>query len=174
MFDEYFYFGVITKIFGYKGDVDIYIDSDEPYKYKNLELVYIDIDGKPIPFFIDKLEFKNNNHAIVHFQDISLEDAERLVKHDLYLPLTMLPKLEGNKFYYHEVKGYTVIDETRGELGIITDILEYPSQAVFQIDYNGIEILIPIVDPVIVEVNRTQRQIRIKAPDELIDLYLQQ
>jgi 16S rRNA processing protein RimM len=33
------------------------------------------------------------------------EDADAIMGNDIYLPLKMLPKLTGNKFYFHEVIG---------------------------------------------------------------------
>jgi 16S rRNA processing protein RimM len=34
---------------------------------------------------------------------MNTEDADAVIGNDLYLPLKMLPKLTGNKFYFHEV-----------------------------------------------------------------------
>jgi ribosomal 30S subunit maturation factor RimM len=38
------------------------------------------------------------------FEDMNTEeDADAIMGNDIYLPLKMLPKLTGNKFYFHEV-----------------------------------------------------------------------
>jgi 16S rRNA processing protein RimM len=39
------------------------------------------------------------------------EDADAIMGNDIYLPLKMLPKLTGNKFYFHEVIGFEVEDK---------------------------------------------------------------
>lgn len=169
----FYYLGKITKPFGYKGDLVIYIDADNPQDYKKMESVLVDTDGELIPFFFDRFEFKSANNVIVHFQNIGNEEALQLVNNNLYLPLSALPKLSGNKFYFHEVIGFSVIDEEMGDVGIIQSFLDFPSQAVMSIDCKGKEILIPIIDQFIVSVNRETRQMLIKAPVGLIDLYLQ-
>jgi 16S rRNA processing protein RimM len=45
------------------------------------------------------------------------EDADAIMGNDIYLPLKMLPKLTGNKFYFHEVIGFEVEDKRLGVVG---------------------------------------------------------
>lgn len=169
----FYYLGKITKPFGYKGDLVIYIDADNPQDYKKLESVLVDIDGELIPFFFDRFEYKSANNVIVHFQNIGAEEALQLVNNGLYLPLSALPKLTGNKFYFHEVIGFSVIDEVKGNIGTIQSFLDFPGQSVMSVDFQGKEILIPVIDAFIVNVDRDAKQMHINAPEGLIDLYLE-
>jgi 16S rRNA processing protein RimM len=99
-------------------------------------------------------------------------DADALLKSDLYLPLELLPQLNGNKFYFHEVIGFKIKDEKFGEVGTITGINDSTAQALFEVDRNGIEILIPMNDEFIVKVDRAQKTIAVNTPDGLIELYI--
>ena len=171
MFEDYFYLGKITKKFGIRGELVIYLDTDEPEKYHSVGSVFLDIRGEPIPFFIEEIKVKNRNQLIVLFQDID-DDLSQYVGTDLYLPLSMLPKLTGNKFYYHEIKGFTVIDVNKGNIGICTDVLDYTHQAIMKINADENEILIPIVDDFIKNVNRDSKTIEIETPQGLIELYI--
>jgi 16S rRNA processing protein RimM len=90
----------------------------------------------------------------------------------MYLPISELPERTGNKFYFHEVKGYEVIDKAFGHLGTISQIIEYPNQAVMQIFHNGHEVLIPVFGNIIKEVDRAKQLIYIEAPEGLIDIYI--
>lgn len=173
MLKDFFYLGKITKVFGLKGELLVYLDTDEPKKYHQMESVFFDIQGEPIPFFIESVKIKSNNQLIVKFEDVESDNSYQYVNTSLFLPLTALPVLEGNKFYYHEVKGYKIIDVAYGELGICEDILEYPHQAVFQIKHPQGEILIPVVDEYILKVDKAAQTIEIKTPAGLIDLYIQ-
>ncbi len=171
-FENYFYLGLITKTHGYDGKVVAFIDADDPTAYEAMEMVFLNIHGSLVPYFIEERSLKNNK-LIVKFQDISTADeAAGLVKTELYLPLSALPRLSGNKFYYHEVKGFMVTDEAFGTVGVIEDILDYPAQAVMQVFHEGKEVLIPINDAVILKLDRKEKSILIKAPDGLLDLYL--
>jgi 16S rRNA processing protein RimM len=95
------------------------------------------------------------------------------MKSGLYLHLDLQPKLEGNKFYFHEVIGFTIEDKNFGEVGIIKAINDSTAQALFEIDRHGTEVLIPMNDEFIVEVNRDKKTIFVETPEGLIDLYLE-
>lgn len=170
--DECYRLGKITKPFGVKGQVVFFLDVDSPEEYAELDSAFVEIKNNLVPHFFS-LGNINGNKAIATFEELAPEEALALVGCDLYLPLDMLPKLTGNQFYFHEVTGFTVIDETYGDIGHIESILEYPAQPLFQIMKDGTEILIPIIDPVIKKVDREQRTIFIDAPNGLIELYLQ-
>ena len=102
-----------------------------------------------------------------------MEAASQLVGKSAYLPLELLPKKTGNDFYSYEVVDYLVVDEEKGELGKVNEIIEYPTQSIIQVLKEGKEILIPIHDDIIKDVNRDERKIYIKAPHGLIDMYLE-
>ena len=108
------------------------------------------------------------------FQDLkTLEAANQLVGISVYLPLDLLPEKDGNDFYSHEVVDFLVVDEEKGELGKVQEIIEYPTQSLIQILINGKEVLIPIHDDIIQDVNREEKKIYINAPNGLIDMYLE-
>jgi 16S rRNA processing protein RimM len=170
--EDCFYLGIITKPFGYKGELVIYLDVDDPGYYQELPSVLIEMETGLVPFLIEKMSIKNNN-ATIRLQDVTPEKALTLIKKELYLPLNLLPKLKGNKFYFHEVIGFEVMDNQKGNIGKIDKIMDHPAQPILQIvNPFGKEILIPIADDIILNVDRKAKQISIKAPDGLIDLYL--
>ncbi|MCL1851267.1 MAG: ribosome maturation factor RimM [Bacteroidetes bacterium] len=170
--NDYFYLGVVTKTFGYKGQVVIYLDTDEPEKYKMLEAVFVKDDDDFLPYIIEDFIYKGVNQAIVKFTDVDGEAAKSLVKSELYLPLSFLPPLTGNQFYFHEVIGFDVIDKEKGNIGKCVDFMEISRQSIMQIDFNGKEILIPAVDEIFETVDRENKTITISAPEGLIEVYL--
>jgi 16S rRNA processing protein RimM len=167
-----FYLGNITKPFGYKGEVDIFLDVDEPQNYATLDAVFVELKGLLIPYFVENIRLKNN-HAVVKFQDVQADNVQPLIGAKLYLPLAALPKLSGNQFYFHEVIGFSMNDVNYGAIGILENVMDNGPQAIFQIKHpSGKEILIPILDEFIAEVNRENRSITTRAPDGLIEFYV--
>jgi len=84
----------------------------------------------------------------------------------------MLPKLEGTQFYFHEVIGFDVLDTRLGNIGKITGINDSGAQAIFEIEKNGTEILVPLIDEFIIALDRTNKTITLETPEGLVDLYL--
>jgi 16S rRNA processing protein RimM len=168
-----FYLGTIVKKFSFKGELLAKLDTDEPELYEDLDAIFIDLRGTMVPFFIESSQLHKSDLLRIKFEDVNTEaDADALIKAELYLPLAALPKLSGNKFYFHEVIGFQIIDENFGPTGTIVSINDTTAQALFEIEHNGKEILIPINDEIITKVDREQKTITVKAPDGLIELYL--
>ncbi|CEN32910.1 ribosome maturation factor RimM [Capnocytophaga cynodegmi] len=168
-----FYVGTIVSKFSFKGEVLVKLDSDDPELYENLESVFIALGNNLVPFFVEKCSLHKSDLLRIKFEDVENElDADALLKHKLYLPLSFLPKLSGNKFYYHEVIGFTMEDIEYGYVGTITGVNDSTSQALFEVKNNDKEILIPMNDEFLEKVDRENKKIIVKTPEGLIDLYL--
>ena len=170
--DECFELGYIIKPHGLKGTVDIFLDTDYPGDYTELESVFVKVGQKLVPFFISRIQIRGNK-ALVHFEDIdTLEQSEELKGCSLYLPDSMLPQLEGEEFYFHEVLGFQVSDSQMGKLGHITKFYDYPGQTLLAVDFKEKEILIPVNDDIITKVDRKEKLIEVSLPDGLVDVYI--
>ncbi len=171
--DDFFYLGKILKPIGGKGDLLIILDVDNPSKYQKLESVFIGIGHDRVPFFFKSITLRENNRAVIRFEDVnSTEEADIFRGKELFLPVSMLPQLKGKKFYFHEIKGFNVIDTAHGNIGIVQSVLDLPHQSLLQILFTGKEILIPMTDEVILKIDRRKKEIRIQAPEGLIEIYL--
>lgn len=168
-----FYLGKIVAKYSFKGELLVKLDTDDPEFFTEMESVFVEQHKNLIPFFIEESYLHKSELLRVRFEDVDTEaDAEALIGSDLYLPLSFLPKLSGNKFYYHEVIGFTAEDENFGEIGKITGVNDSSSQAIFEIDREGKEILIPIVDHFMKKIDRENKKILLNVPEGLINLYL--
>ncbi len=171
--EECFYVGTIVNKFSFKGELLVKLDTDEPELFLEMESVFIEIGKNLVPFFIERSQLHKSLLLRVKFEDVDDEPmADSLMKRELYLPLTALPELEGNQFYFHEVIGFEMIDTEYGSVGTITGVNDTTSQALFEVDHDGNEVLIPINDEFIELVDREKKTITVTTPDGLIDLYI--
>ncbi|SHG68997.1 16S rRNA processing protein RimM [Salegentibacter echinorum] len=171
--DECFFLGKIVGKFSFKGEVLIKLDTDVPEMYTEMESVLIEYNENLVPFFIERSSLQKSSLLRVKFEDIETEeDAEDLVGAFTYLPLTMLPKLEDDQFYFHEIIGFQAIDTNHGNIGEITSVNDSTAQTLFEIKKDGKEILIPINDKFIEKIDKPNKTIHLSTPEGLIDLYL--
>ena len=168
-----FFVGKIVKKYSFKGELLVKLDTDDPEQFLEMESVFVEKHRNLIPFFIESISMHKSALLRIKFEDVSSEaDAESLLGSELYLPLDLLPKLSGNRFYYHEIIGFTIVDVSFGTVGVVNGVNDSTAQALFEIDRDGTEVLIPISDDIIQDVDRNNRTITIQAPEGLIDIYL--
>lgn len=170
---EYFYLGYVQKLHSADGRLKVKLEVDEPGDYRGLDAVFVKIGVDYVPFLVKELSMMQKGLAVMELDDVDdAEQAEVLVGRQLYLPADALPTLSEQQFYYHEIKGFDVVDKNEGKLGRVEDVLEYPGQDLLQVFYNQNEVLIPISDETIEKVDRDTQTLHIIMPDGLLDVYI--
>ena len=168
-----FYLGKIVKRYSFKGELLVKLDTDEPKRYTKMESVFVEQNKNLIPFFITRGSLHKSTLLRVKFEGVDNdEDTEPLIGLKLYLPLDLLPELEEGKFYYHEIIGFSVEDVSFGSVGKISGVNDSAPQALFEIDRNGTEILVPLIDRFIKKVDKVNKVILLDVPEGLIEVYL--
>lgn len=171
--EDCFYLGKIVSKYSFRGEVLVKLDTDEPEIYENMESVFVSLGNNLVPFFIERCRLHKSALLRIDFEEVKDEtSADKIMGSELYLPLSMLPALEGNKFYFHEVVGFTLMDEVHGSIGVIQAVNDSASQELFEVEKDGKELLIPISDDIITQVDRNTKTIHVRTPEGLVDLYL--
>jgi 16S rRNA processing protein RimM len=171
--EDCFYLGKIVKKHSFKGEVVVKLDTDEPELYQNLESVFVALGNDLVPFFIETISLQKGNQLRIRFEDVENEaDADAIMGVEVYLPLRFLPKLTGNKFYFHEIIDFDIEDLKYGFIGVITGVNDSSAQPLFEVNANGTEVFIPMIDNFIKKVDRENKKIIVETPEGLIDLYL--
>ena len=173
--EDCFYLGKIVRKHSFRGEIVAKLDSDNPEIYTELESVFVELGKNLVPFFIEDIRLQKENQLRIKFEDVDDDkDANMLLKCALYLPQEILPELSGKQFYYHEVIGFPVYDIDHGYLGELVGINEATAQPLFEIKSEDQEILIPMLDEFIVEIDRKENKLILKAPEGLIEFYKNQ
>ncbi|MDR0699729.1 MAG: ribosome maturation factor RimM [Tannerella sp.] len=136
--------GQFAKPHGIKGEISLVTDydlagisCDDPY-------IVCDMDGIPVPFFIDSFRQKNNTTMLLRFDGIDSEEkAKAFTGKPAYIPADMAPLHDSDMSGWKYVTGYTVSDEKIGTIGPVTDIDDKTINILLTVDYNEKETLIP-------------------------------
>jgi 16S rRNA processing protein RimM len=174
--DECYQLGSIGKTHGLKGFVMAFMDVDDLDDYRKLKSVYLELPtapGKLTEYAVEKLQPHADNRALLKLKGFdTIEAAEPLRNAKLYRPLSELPQLEEDQFYFHDVIGYRVIDEALGELGTVEAFYEMPQQDLMGMRYQGQEILVPVVGEVVSRADHAAKKLFVSLPEGLLDVYL--
>ena len=171
--DACYRLGHIASKYSFKGEVLFKLDTDDPEQYDEMESVFVEIDHELVPFFIENARW-HRDFLRVQLEGVDSEhQAEQLIGKSLYRPLSELPKLEGNRFYFHEIIGFTVVDRVFGQVGELIAVNDAAAQALLVVRHeSGNEVLIPFVDELFEGIDRINKTLSISAPDGLIALYV--
>ncbi|MBD2767339.1 16S rRNA processing protein RimM [Hymenobacter sp. BT664] len=176
LLDDAFLLGYIIKTHGLRGHVVAHFDVDDVTAYQKLKLVHLAPAATPTKLAehpVEKVQPQAGSKVLLKLRGIDrIEDAEPLRGAQLYLPLTELPELAADQFYFHDVIGFTVVDENLGELGTVENFYELPQQDMLAMRYQGQEVLIPVVGELVSHANQEKRQLYVNLPDGLLDVYL--
>ncbi|MFC7525796.1 ribosome maturation factor RimM [Parapedobacter sp. GCM10030251] len=166
-----FYIGYISKTRGLKGEVQLFFEFDD-YEALELDVLFLEVDRKLVPFFVESLKLQPNRTAYLFLEDIDhIDKAQPLVRKKVFLPIGKMPKRQPGDFRITDLKGFVVHDLTYGPLGEIFEIREYPQQYVASVTYKGSELLFPLNDELIVSIDPDNRRLEVDLPEGLVDVY---
>ena len=123
-----------------------------------------------IPYFIQMVERAGEEDCVVMLEDVAgIEAARPLVGKAVYVESTVLEKGADEKSPLRWI-GYKLVDKTLGGIGQIEDVMQAGPQWLAQIKRGEKEVLIPLVEAFIIEVNSRNKYVRMDLPDGLLDL----
>jgi 16S rRNA processing protein RimM len=166
-----FFLGTVVAKYSFKGEVLIKLDTDDPSAYQSLQSLLIEQEMGLVPYFVERAKLHKTQLLRTSIEDVKNEiEADKLIGKAVYLPLNQLPKLDDDKFYYHEIVGFEVIESSRGVVGKITDVNDTSSQVLLEVDHKQKTVLIPLVDDLLQKVDKKNKKLHISIPDGLLDL----
>lgn len=172
--DKYILVGKTRKTHGVKGGVKLAIEEKFIEDVLQVEVAFLKMQGKFLPYFIEKFEYTNN--LIVRFEDInSPEEAHPVTSKEFYIRSSDIKQQEtityreGN-LAFGKLIGYTIHDKVVGVVGKIVDIHEFPQQEMAEVDVQGKEVFIPLNEQLILSSDDHQQIVQMQLPEGLLDL----
>ena len=161
--------GKIINTHGLRGEVKIATWTDAPEDFEELEYVVAVQRGKETRLDIENVKYQKNN-IIVKFKQLTvIEEAETYKNAVLKVPREALGELPEGVYYIADLLDCQVWDE-RGLIGTLVDVFSTGSNDVYDIKREGKRnLLVPIIDGVLQNVDIDNKKIIIKVPEGLED-----
>ncbi len=164
--------GFFRKMHGIKGDLVLEFEPHFEFSVEKADHFFVELEGLLVPFFVKNggLRFRSANSAIVSLDWVDTEKyARRLIGNSVYLYQSEIVD-EPEESLESQFENYLLIDKTIGKIGMINRVDDYAGNIVITVNYKGEEILIPYNDNLLVEVNESQKTIKLDLPEGLIEV----
>ena len=159
--------GQISKTSGFDGTVLVRLEKRFIDKIPELESVFLDIDGKPVPFFIESSEYTGAEILKLKFSGYdSAFRAEEFKGSRVFLTFDIADDDHIDDLTI--IEGFLVKDHDRNDVGIITGTIENPGQTLLILKTAAAEeILVPFHEDLILAIDLKKRIIKMDIPEGL-------
>lgn len=171
MIQDVYQIGKLGKAHGVKGEVQMQF-TDDVFDRTDADYVFLKIDGLLVPFFFEEYRFRNDDMALVKFEDVdTAERARELTGCEVFFPRDKADG-DGENVSWAEIVGYDVVDSAHGKTVGTIESVDYSTINILLsvVDGDGNEHLIPISDELIDGLDKKGRKISVNIPDGLLEL----
>ena len=171
LFDDLFPIGQLQKPHGINGEISFLFTTDV-FDREDIAYFVLQIDGIFVPFFIDEYRFKTNETALLKFDGVDSElQSRELSGLTVYLPKSLLGKVEDAEIELDYFVGFELIDKQAGRIGEVAEIDQTTENALFVVlKEDNEELLIPVGDDYILQIDHENKKICVELPEGLLML----
>lgn len=94
--------------------------------------------------------------------------VEALIGASVWMAKADLPQLDDEQYYWSDLEGLEVIDQQQGALGRVVGMFTTPAHDILEVDGPTGEILIPAIEPFLVQLDRHKGQLHVNLPEGLV------
>jgi 16S rRNA processing protein RimM len=161
--------GRISKVHGFEGTVTVKLEKTFIEKIPDMESVFLEIEGKPVPFFIIESEYPRGDILRLKFLGYNtFESVNEFSGCRVFLTSEGKEKKRADVKTFHN---YSVFLPGASHIGTISEIIENPGQWLLKIiTPAGKELLIPFHEDLISSIDNRKKTIVMDLPEGLTDL----
>lgn len=170
--------GKFTKLYGTEGEVVANLYDRFPADYDSEEPLFVSINSLTVPLFISSF-VRRGRGAVIAIDDYDTpRRSEELLGREFY---ATNPDAEVATFYgdddeawsdMEELLGWRVTFVGRKEEGEIVGYNDDEINPLFEVEVDGKDVYVPVVDEFIRKISRRKREIKFQLPEGLLELYL--
>ena len=162
--------GRLGKSHGSNGELRIALSNELPEPVPG-DFLFINLNGSKVPYEVDSV--RNAKGLVLTFRNINDPTAaSRLAGREVYLPADTAPSTESvsDELTYAYVRGFRMIDSAAGEIGFIVSVDAFPQQEMARLQLGNREVLVPLNETYIVNIDRDEEVVEVSLPEGILDL----
>jgi 16S rRNA processing protein RimM len=162
--------GKVIKPHGIHGEMSFTYTVDI-FEVDDLPFFIFEIDGILVPFKVSEYRIRSDSTGFLTLEGIESEDEARAFDGlAIYVNQSVLATDEHLNLSLEYFVGFHLIDVLQGKVGAITDIDRSTANVLYVVEKGDGELLIPVADDYIREINHDLKEIVVKLPEGLLDL----
>ncbi|MFO7981990.1 MAG: ribosome maturation factor RimM [Desulfuromonadales bacterium] len=167
--EELFQVGVVVGIHGLRGDLKVQPLTPESDSLLFAEKVFLGREGREKEDHVPARARRHKGSILLRLEGLEhISKVEGLVGSQVFMRLGDLPELPEDEFYWFQLTGARVFDRRRGEIGEVVDVFTTAAHDILEVQGPFGEVLIPVVDEMVVEVDLEGRRLDVDLPDGLV------
>ena len=167
--EDFFRVGVIANTHGIRGEVKIFPTTDDVKRFDYLKEAYIDAGKEKIKVEVSSVRYFKNL-VIVKFKGIdNINDIERYKGKDLLVTRENALPLEEGEYYLAHIIGAYLYTENGDLFRCLEDVIETDANLVYSVQHEGKEVLLPVIDDCVKEVNVEEKKVIVHIMKGLLD-----
>lgn len=170
--------GKFTKLYGTEGEVVANLYDRFPADYDSEEPLFVSINSLTVPLFISSF-VRRGRGAVIAIDDYDTpRRSEELLGREFYAtnPDAEVAAYDGDDDEawsdMEELLGWRVTFVGRKEEGEIVGYNDDEINPLFEVEVDGKDVYVPVVDEFIRKISRRKREIKFQLPEGLLELYL--
>ena len=165
--------GKVANTHGIKGELKIFSVTDFPEeRFRKGSELYLDhsLLKEQILVTVESAKLQKNTYIVKLKEFNNINEVEKYKGGVLRVSEEARIELEDDEFYYGDIIGCEVWSDEGEKLGKVTEILKTGANDVWVVERDqGKEILLPYIDDCILEVNITEKKVKVHVMEGLIE-----
>ena len=168
---EYFKIGKIAAAFGVQGELVLVHSLGKKTVLNGLEAIFFEEKKDTfLPYFIVSTKIKSENEIYILLDGITTrEQARALIKKEVWLSENDFKKFAAGASPI-SLLGFMVVNN-EDELGEVVEVIEQPHQLLCVLLIEDQEVLIPIHEKSLQNIDKENKKLYVSLPDGLLDIY---
>ena len=162
--------GAITQTHGIRGEVKVFPLTDDVGRFKKGISLILDLGRSRLDLEVETVKFFKQ-FVILKFKGYdSINEIEKFVKKNLYVTRENAVKLKKDEYFIADLIDMQVELEDGTAFGVLTDVIQTGANDVYAVKCpNGKEVLLPVIDECILDVDLERQQVTAHIMPGLVD-----
>ncbi|HKL66359.1 MAG TPA: ribosome maturation factor RimM [Bacteroidales bacterium] len=163
--------GKIAKVHGYSGAVILKPGDDFSDELQEMEWIFIETDGKPVPFFVSSIKTHSSGNIILKFDGYDSSEKVREFTGCRVLKKESNMKTDSSLPHQEILTGYKLLKPDNEPVGIVKKVMTLPMQYMLVLENeDGDELLVPLNEEWIMDINKEEKVIIMDLPGGILEV----